>query len=242
MISKAQIKLITSLHQKKYRIKTGTFLAEGPKIIADLYQAGLRLESLFSTEETTYPPELVQTISPAEIKKISALKQANTQLAVFHMPKTIALPASGLVLALDAVRDPGNLGTIIRLCDWFGIKQLVCSFDTVDVYNPKVVQATMGSIARVQVHYTDLPGFLHSWGGVVWGAHMEGKSVYAANWPKDLVLVMGNEANGLSQAVRSELDATVAIPSHQDTTGAESLNVAMATSILLSELRRPTEK
>ena len=240
MISKAQIKLITSLHQKKYRTKTGLFLAEGRKIVADLYQAGLELSALYTTETADYPQELTHTITEKELKKISALSQANTQLAVFKMPEGQALPSEGRILALDAVRDPGNLGTIIRLCDWFGIAHLVCSTDTVDAFNPKVVQATMGSIARVQLHYTDLPAYLANWSGTVWGADMKGAAAYSVSWPEDLVLVMGNEANGLSDAVRAVLSDTISIPSHRNATGAESLNVAMATSILLSELRRPT--
>jgi len=242
LISKAQIKLITSLHQKKYRTKTGLFLAEGPKLISDLWEAGVELTAIYTTEHVNYPEDLVHTITALELKKISALKQANTQLAVFKMPNPTSMPSAGVVLALDAVRDPGNLGTIIRLCDWFGVAQLVCSADTVDAYNPKVIQATMGSIARVKVHYTDLSNFLQTWSGTVWGADMQGSSVYQVQWPQDVVLVMGNEANGLSPEVRTQLSDTLSIPSHKQVTGAESLNVAMATSILLNELRRPTGK
>lgn len=240
MLSKAQIKLIRSLHQKKYRIKSGRFIAEGPKVITDLFDAGLEMSALYTTQVVDYPDSLTHLVEPAILKKLSALNQANTQLALFKIPEHQALPTVGPVLALDAIRDPGNLGTIIRLCDWFGITDLVCSSDTVDTYNPKTVQATMGSIARVRVHHTDLVEFLDTWEGLVWGADMEGNSAYTAQWPDDVVLVMGNEANGLSGAVRELLNDRICIPPHGNSTGAESLNVAMATSVLLSELRRPT--
>ena len=144
MVSKSQIKLITSLQKKKYRDKEGLFIAEGPKVISELKDAGLKMHSLFSTLIPETPSENFFHITVGELKKISSLKAANTSLAIFEIPSQNTNSSEGVILVMDAIRDPGNLGTIIRLSDWFGVAQLVCSFDTVDCYNPKVVQATMG--------------------------------------------------------------------------------------------------
>ncbi|MEL6812152.1 MAG: RNA methyltransferase [Bacteroidota bacterium] len=216
-------------------------MAEGPKIISDLVQAGLKIHSLFSLEEAEGFGVEAAVISPAELQKISALKTANSMLAVFYLPEKPTLPEKGLVVALDAVRDPGNLGTIIRLCDWFGVKALICSEDTADCFNPKVVQATMGSIARVGVSYTDLSDYLQSSRKPIYAAVMDGGNVYNEKLPKDAVLVMGNEANGISEAVLALIQHKITIPNFGDVNTAESLNVATATGILLSEFRRSIE-
>lgn len=251
MISKSQIKLITSLQQKKYRSKTGLFIAEGPKIVRDFYQAGLQLEALFvvgSSEDygDEYPflialsEEIVQ-VSQAEMQKISALKSANSVLAIFQIPNSFPSSEKTLVVALDAVRDPGNLGTIIRLCDWFGIPELICSPDTVDCYNPKVVQATMGSLARVVVSYLDLPEYIKDTQLPVYTAMMEGENVYKTQLPENAVLVMGNEANGVSKDILDLVSNKLTIPNFSKADAAESLNVATATGILISEFKRATE-
>ncbi|MBZ0328060.1 MAG: RNA methyltransferase [Altibacter sp.] len=242
MVSKSQIKLITSLQQKKYRDKTGLFVAEGPKVIAELREAGLNLHSLFSTEAVSGSSETFFSVTELELQKISFLKTANTSLALFEIPKQIAMPQQGLVLALDAVRDPGNLGTIIRLCDWFGVTQLVCSVDTADCYNPKVIQATMGSIARIQVSYCDLESYIKNSKIPVYGACMEGVNVYAHTWAANGILVMGNEANGISEGISKLLHEKITIAQFGKKQEAESLNVATATAILLSEFRRSTER
>jgi TrmH family RNA methyltransferase len=139
---------------------------------------------------------------------------------------------------LDSIRDPGNLGTIIRLCDWFGINQLVCSEDTVDCYNPKVIQATMGSIARVQINYTDLTNFIKESKLPIYGASLSGENIYKHTLPEKVILVMGNEANGISSEINSLLTNRITIPQYGEQQDTESLNVASATAILLSELMR----
>ncbi|MEM7086528.1 MAG: RNA methyltransferase [Bacteroidota bacterium] len=252
MISKSQIKLITSLQQKKYRVKTGLFVAEGPKIIQDLLVSGLKIHALYTLEEHfdlaetfrhrfSFSETIVQ-VSSAELQKISALKTANTMLAVFYQPKEKNVSEKGLLVALDTVRDPGNLGTIIRLCDWFGVSQLICANDTVDCFNPKVVQATMGSIARVSVVYLDLLDYIRTTRLPIYGAVMDGTNVYSSQLPKQALLVMGNEAKGISSEITTHIQHKITIPSFGTTHSAESLNVATATGILLSEFKRSTEK
>ncbi|MCB0457333.1 MAG: RNA methyltransferase [Flavobacteriaceae bacterium] len=242
MISKSEIKLITSLQQKKYRNKYGLFIAEGKKLIADLLNAGLKLQLLFSTEDLLELQIDYHIISEKELQKISSLKHENGVLAVFEIPPNVDYNTSGLTVALDAVRDPGNLGTIIRLCDWFGVSQLICSPDTVDCYNPKVIQATMGSIARVSVHYTHLISMLKKTKLPVYAAVMDGGNVYSKALPKDAILVMGNEANGISEEILENIQHTISIPNFSKNNSAESLNVAAATGILLSEFRRTIER
>src|SRR5690606_27302098 len=171
------------------------------------------------------------------MKKLSCLKTPTEILGVFHMPAQKSLKTEGLILALDNVRDPGNLGTIIRLCDWFGVSQLVCSESTVDCYNPKVVQATMGSLARVQINYLDLEHFLSSTDKPIYGAIMEGENVYKSKLAKDAILVMGNESNGIDSSILKKLSNTLSIPRF-GSRQTESLNVATATAILLSEFNR----
>ncbi|RYG51190.1 MAG: RNA methyltransferase, partial [Chitinophagaceae bacterium] len=177
-------------------------------------------------------------VSFADLSKITALSTANNCLAVFEMLPRHDVDFSGLVVALDEIRDPGNLGTIIRLCDWFGIKQLVCSKGTADVYNPKVIQATMGSIARVAVSYADLPEFLSTAQVPVFGTFMDGEDIYGMTLPKTGIIVMGNEANGISPEVESLTTRRVSIPRFGDLQQTESLNVATAAAIILSEFKR----
>jgi TrmH family RNA methyltransferase len=240
MLSKNQIKLITSLQQKKYRKQEQLFFAEGVKVVQELLQSNFELQDLFTTKQDfiSVSKTKVHAISDAELKKISALATPNSCLAVFKIPKDKEMKESGLILALDDVRDPGNLGTIIRLCDWFGIEMLFCSEETVDVYNPKVVQATMGSISRVNVVYGDLENFLVKTKLTVFGTFMDGKNIYQESLPNDGVIVMGNEANGISEAVEKLVTDRIAIPRFGDLQITESLNVATATAIILSEFKR----
>ncbi|MGY8921005.1 MAG: TrmH family RNA methyltransferase [Flavobacteriales bacterium] len=240
MISKGQIKLITSLQQKKYRNKEGLFIAEGAKVIGELLNQGLDLHSHFHTNSQAHDSG-IQEISEVLLQKISCLKTANTSLATFKIPAPKPLLTTGLTLVVDAVRDPGNLGTIIRLCDWFGVTQLVCSLDTVDCYNPKVVQATMGSIARVSVHYLDIYQYLKQAKLPVYTATMDGENVYDTTLASDAILIMGNEANGVSQKIKALSTHQIAIAQFGELHATESLNVASATAILLSEFARTTE-
>ena len=240
MVSKNQIKLITSLQQKKYRITHQLFFAEGVKVIQELLDSNFELEHLYTTQ---YDSEEVSgakksLIHENDLKKISALTTPNSCLAVFKIPQEREIATSGLIIALDDIRDPGNLGTILRLCDWFGVEQVVCSRETVDIYNPKVVQATMGSITRVNVAYLDLCDYITQTDLSVFGTFMDGENIYKSKLPQEGIIVMGNEANGISEAVEELIKKRIAIPRFGDLQKTESLNVATATAIVLSEFKR----
>jgi len=239
LISKAEIKFISSLGLKKYRDKHQMFIAEGPKVIGEFLSAGYQLHKSYAEGDDTLTGLPAQPVNTSQLKRISQLKNPNNCLAVFYKPRSSPPKFSGLTLALDGLRDPGNLGTIIRLCDWFGVDELLCSEDTVDCYNPKVVQASMGSLARVNVNYLNLEETLDSIDLLVFTTDMEGESVYNAGLPKRAVLVMGNEGKGISPGIFKLADHRVTIPSFGGGQGAESLNVAMATAIMLNEFRRP---
>lgn len=240
MISKNQIKLITGLHQKKQRFANQLFFAEGIKVIQELLQSNFELEYLFTTQNDFEKVEFSKRISitEQELKKISALSTPNTCLAVFKIPAENTVINSGLILALDDIRDPGNLGTILRLCDWFGIQQIICSKETVDIYNPKVVQATMGSIARVNVNYVDLRSFITNAKLPVFGTFMNGENIYQSVLPQNVIIVMGNEANGISAEIEKIVTSRLTIPRFGTLQKTESLNVATATAIVLSEFKR----
>jgi RNA methyltransferase, TrmH family len=240
MLSKNQIKGITSLQQKKYRFIHQLFFAEGIKVIQELLASNFELDHLYTTKNdfSEVSNEKKSLISETDLKKISALAAANTCLAVFKIPKDTEIQESGIILALDSIRDPGNLGTILRLCDWFGINQIVCSKDAVDIYNPKVVQATMGSISRVNVSYVDLEAFISKTSLPIFGTFMEGKNIYTTKLPQEGIIVMGNEANGISPEVEKLIKNKLTIPRFGSLQKTESLNVASATAIVLSEFKR----
>ena len=244
MVSKNQIKLITSLQQKKYRKLHNLFIAEGFKVISELLKSDFTLHHLYETESLFTNVEVLQKslICESDIKKISALTTAPNCLALFEIPSEKSVIKTGLILALDNVRDPGNLGTIIRLCDWFGVEQIVCSKGTVDLYNPKVIQATMGSISRVQMKYCDLVDYLSETRLPIFGTFMDGENIYKTDLPNEAVLVMGNEANGISKTVEDLINSKVSIPRFSKLQQTESLNVATATAIFLSEFKRPSGK
>lgn len=238
MLSKNQIKFITRLKQKKYRLQYGFFIVEGIKTIKELLQSHFELHALYTTETFNIDAKKEFLIANVDLKRISFLKTPNKALAVFKIPEAKTVNTNELIVALDSVRDPGNLGTIIRLCDWFGIKDLICSKETVDCFNPKVIQATMGSITRVNISYLDLELFLKENHLPVFGAFMEGETVYKKQLPKNGVLIMGNEANGISKAIEALITEKVSIPRFGDNQITESLNVATATAIMLSEFKR----
>lgn len=240
MVSKNQIKLISSLQQKKYRIVHQLFFAEGIKVIQELLESNFELEHLYTTQNDFEGVLFAKKtlVHETDLKKISALATPNTCLAVFRIPAEKKIKESGLILALDSIRDPGNLGTILRLCDWFGVGQLLCSKKTVDIYNPKVVQATMGSIARVNVNYVDLKAFISETELPVFGTFMDGTNIYKTTLPREGVIVMGNEANGISEELEEVIKNRLSIPRFGDVQKTESLNVAAATAIVLSEFKR----
>ena len=237
-LSKNHLKLITSLSQKKYRHKYKLFIVEGIKVVQEFLNSSYELEILFSTESSfSYLDSFIE-VSEQELKKISSLKTPNKVIALFKIPVEKNSSSSGLIVALDAINDPGNLGTIIRLCDWFGIDQLLCSKETVDCYNTKVVQSSMGSLTRVAISYIDLKEYLTSVSIPVFTADMDGDNIYEMKPPTSAVLVMGNEANGISNSIKQIVSTKITIPRYGNSQLTESLNVATATAILLSEFRR----
>ena len=240
MLSKNQIKLINSLQQKKYRNLQNLFIVEGEKGVNEFLESKIELHSLYYTDTFKLTKEGSQYFSVTEkdLKKISQLKTPNNVLAVFHKPVSKSIKEKGLTLVLDAIKDPGNLGTIIRLCDWFNVTQLICSLETVDCFNPKVVQATMGSLIRVPIVYTDIIPFLENTTTPFYVAMMEGDNIYKTTLPKEAILIMGNEADGISNAVWSMAKNRLMIPRINNSQKPESLNVATATAVLLSEFNR----
>lgn len=243
MLSKSQIKLITSLAKKKYRKQHGFFVVEGVKSITEFLKSNFQLEQLYSVDEGVFSVDVSKytAISDAELKKISFLSNPNMALAIFKIPKPEPIHTNKLIVALDNINDPGNLGTIIRLCDWFGITDLVCNLETVDCYNPKVVQASMGSLTRVNITYLDLEGFLKEQKSLpLYGTFMEGENVYSTKIDDKGILILGNEANGISKNIEQLVSKKISIPQFGTIQETESLNVATATSILLSEFKRRT--
>lgn len=241
MVTKQEIKLIKSLNQKKYRQQLGLFTVEGIKGIEEFLKSDFKLHRLYTTKQIfdNSKGDAVG-ISENELKKITALKNPNTALAIFEIPKSEDVKDNTLIVALDDVRDPGNLGTIIRLCDWYGVKDLVCSLNTVDCYNSKVVQATMGSLTRVNITYTNLDEFLLNHKSPIFGTYMNGENIYNSKLPSEGIIVLGNEANGISEKISSVIDRKITIPQFGKSKETESLNVANAAAIVLSEFRRRT--
>ena len=239
MLTKNQSKRILSLRQKKQRLKQGLFIVEGPKVVQEFIDSNYELVEIFSINNNYAHFEGKLTIiDEKELKKISSLVTPITVLAVLKIPSPIEVNTNGLILALDELNNPGNLGTIIRLCDWFGIKDLVCSTTTVDCYNSKTVQAAMGSHTRVNIIYLDLELFLDAQSYTM-GTFMEAKaSIYEMELPSSGVVVLGNEANGISDAIASKLNTRLAIPRFGLLKQTESLNVANAAAIVLSEFKR----
>lgn len=239
-ISKNQLKLITSLSQKKYRQKHNLFIAEGIKVVNELLKSSFEVATLFCTNdyETNLTEDKIVRIDETDLKKISSLKSPNKVLGLFKIPKLNSINASGLIVALDAINDPGNLGTIIRLCDWYGVTQLICSTDTVDCFNQKVVQASMGSLTRIAINYVNLEAYLNETHLPTYIADMDGDNVYKTQLPAEGILIMGNEANGVSNQIKKLISNKISIPRFGEVQETESLNVAAATAILLSEFKR----
>lgn len=243
-ITNGIIKWVHSLAQKKNRDNERCFVAEGTKCVLDTLGA-FRLRGLFCTENwlRTHNIEYADVVSSSQIERMSMLKTPTEVIAVYEIPDydvDLSETVRSLNLALDNVQDPGNLGTIIRIADWFGINDIYCSVDTVDVYNPKVVQATMGAISRVRVHYCDLPGLFGTLKEVpVFGTFLDGDSIYEEKLGSNGFIVMGNEGKGISPEVEKYVDKRLLIPSYPvGVVTSESLNVGMATAIVVSEFRR----
>jgi TrmH family RNA methyltransferase len=214
------------------------FVVEGVKVVQEFLNSSYELDIVFSSDTDFSSTDKFIEVTDQELKKISSLKNPNKVLAIFKIPNQINPIMGGLILALDSINDPGNLGTIIRLCDWFGIEQLVCSNETVDCFNSKVVQASMGSLTRVAVSYLDLKKYLQNASVPIFVADMDGLDVYKTKLPDSAVLVLGNEANGISDEIKQLVTTKITIPRYGAFQQTESLNVATASAILLSEFRR----
>jgi TrmH family RNA methyltransferase len=245
MISKNQIKLITSLHKAKGRKKNGLFIVEGPKAVDEFLNSDFEIEAVFGTRQwIEFAPQILDSaemISENELHSISAQKHPNQVLAVvkMHEPTTPPSEITDLCLVLDTIQDPGNMGTIIRIADWFGIKHIVCSKETADIYNPKVVQSTMGSISRVQVSYTDLVKYLGKLNGSVpvYGTLLSGENFYETKLESKGLIIIGNESKGISDDVAFFINQGIKIPAYGNSE-TESLNAAVATGIVVAEFRR----
>ena len=236
-LSNNEIKRIKSLSQKKFRDEYSLFVAEGEKIVDEALRSGYEIEAVYRREE----------IGEDRMSRISQLSSPSPVLAVIRKPaqEQIQIPSKGLFLGLDSLRDPGNLGTVIRIADWFGINAIFASYDTVDVFNPKVVQSTMGAIFRVRFHYCDLEsvckGFMEA-GGRVYGTFLDGKDIYSCNLETGLdcpvMAVMGNESEGISDRISKIVSDRLFIPPYPaDEPGSESLNVSVATAVTVAEFR-----
>ena len=268
-ISKSQVKMVRSLQQKKFRDELGLFVAEGEKCVSELLKS---FDPFLLIVSTDYQLSIINcqlsilSASPTEIEQMSSLRTPQGVIAVFKKrPSQLSIVNSQLLIALDGIQDPGNLGTIIRTCDWFGVHDIVCSLDTADCYNPKVVQATMGALSRVRVHYVSLSAWLQTQRNTrIFGTLLEGKNMYdvlanqtnsqlskfdLSNNRRPLglrmvnsqlsIIVMGNEGNGISPEVRSLITHPIRIPSFpENAETSESLNVSIATAIVLAEFRR----
>ena len=248
MLSANEIKRIRSLSDKKFRDRYGLFTVEGEKMVGEARKSGFAIERIYTAEET----------GEAAMSRISALSSPSPVLAVVRKPQDInisddtslrdILGRSGLFLALDTIRDPGNLGTILRIADWFGIDAVFAARDTVDLFNPKVVQATMGAIFRVKFHYADIPSLcaaVKSLGGKVYGTFLDGRNIYSETLDtgRDApsLIIIGNESDGISAGVAAEVDIRLHIPSYAaGGAGSESLNAAVATAVTVAEFRRRT--
>lgn len=253
MISQNQIKFVRSLHQKKFRDEHRKYIAEGPKIISDLLQADIPIISLFARKtwiEKNYKILSDKNIDVLEISenehlRISNLTAPNQVLAVLDIPESIGInekDINGIVLALDQISDPGNLGTIIRTADWFGIKTILCSENCVELYNPKVIQATMGSYIRLNIIYSDLDKIFQKIQGnmIIYGAYTKGEALHKIEKKKKSILIIGNESKGISSYLEKHIKVKVAIPTRhtQGTNHAESLNASVAAALMCYEFTK----
>ena len=247
MISKNKISEIRKLHQKKFRDAERLFIVEGRKSVEMLLQSDFEVQDIYATEsaaqENQYllQKQMVTLVAPAEMERISTLSTPPELLAVARQRRDQGqVPDDEPLLVLDRIADPGNLGTIIRIADWFGIEQIFCSEDTVDAWNPKVVQATMGSIARVNIIYINLSEFLDTLPAdyPIYGTLLDGDNIYTQPLTPHGLIVMGNEGNGISPEIRQKVNRRLFIPSYRTDDTAESLNVAIATAVTCAEFRR----
>jgi len=243
MLSKNEIKLIKSLKYKKQRYLNKMFVVEGKKSIFEFINSKFVLHKLFSIDISEFSVNNVVRLSKSELEKISFLSNPNDHLAIFKIPNVKPLNKNNLLVGLESINDPGNLGAIIRTCEWFGVEDIVCSLDSVDCYNPKVVQSAMGSLSRVNITYLDLENFLNSESLNRFGTFINGESVYENKISTDNgIVVFGNEANGISSNLRSLIDVELTIPRFNNKSYPESLNLSNSLGIILSEFSRKSNE
>jgi TrmH family RNA methyltransferase len=246
MLSKNQLKKLKRLQRKKERLNSGLFVVEGKKIVAEMLQSNVSFSELYALDSWfDKNPSFLQAdncfvLSEKDLAQVSTLKTPNEVLLVLKQKEQSSFDVlfdESLVLALDAVNDPGNLGTIIRLADWFGVQHILCTSDTVDQYNPKTVQSAMGSINRIQLHYGDLSQMLSNLKShTIYASDLNGDSIYSIDFSKKSILLMGSESHGISDGILSVVNKKITIPTFSNS-GIDSLNVATATAIVLSEFR-----
>ncbi|MDD4804626.1 MAG: RNA methyltransferase [Candidatus Pacebacteria bacterium] len=245
MLTKNQQKLIKSLHEKKNRTELGLFLVEGEKSVSELLKSDFEIEILLTTteffdkygEQIRDKSKIYEIVNQFEIEKVSAFETNDSVLAVAKQKINIDTEEKGLILMLDEIKDPGNLGTIIRMVDWYGVSKIIASTNTVDFYNPKVIASSMGAFTRVNLFYTDLKEYLSKTKLPIYGAFLGGENVHDIDYPKDGILVMGNESKGISKEIEDIIKKKITIPSYGKT---ESLNVSIATAIILDNWKRKT--
>lgn len=238
MLTKATLKLVKRLQQKKYRKELGLFVVEGRKSTDEFLASDFKLIHLFVSSDYKEMYPQAEIASSAEFKQMSNMRTPPEILAVFEQ-NSYTLPKSihKNYFALDNVQDPGNLGTIIRIADWFGMEHVFCNLDTVEVYNPKVVQACMGSLGRIQVHYVDFESYFKELDCEIYGTFMEGDSIYSTNLTNPGLIVMGNESNGISAQIEKLCTQRISVP-QETNRPTESLNVAVASAMISSEIFR----
>lgn len=242
MISKQQQKYIQSLHIKKNRAIENAFLVEGRKSILELEGSDFDIQNIYTIAEhesefkEKFDANLVNIVSADEINKLSSLATNKTAVAVVSMKSTSPkIEEKGLVLILDSISDPGNLGTIIRIADWYGINQIICSDNTVDFYNPKVIVSSMGSFVRVRAIYTDISHYLNNTNLLIYGAYLDGENVHECKFPENACLVIGSESHGISEELIGLINNKITIPRYG---AAESLNAGIATAIIIDNIKR----
>lgn len=238
MLTAHKIKILQSLDQRKFRQKYNLFLVEGNKTIKEIPDSDYKIREIYSLNPELLPIQNLPStqISPAELRKISFLQNPKDSVAVCEFKEQKILENTSVQLILDGIQDPGNLGTIIRLADWFGISQIICSEDTADFYNPKVIQASMGSFVRVNVVYENLENYLKNSTVPAFGTDMIGESIYQIDFPKKFNLIFGNEGNGIRENVRNLISNKITIPRFGNSQATESLNVSMAAGIILGQI------
>ncbi len=252
-MNKKQASFVRSLRQEKFRKIFELFIVEGPKVVEEFIKSDFNIDVVYGLEEwleenisllNSYQIRY-EEISETDLENLSRLKTPNKVIALVKFPpESPDINLEGLTLALDDISDPGNLGTIIRIADWYGIKNIICSLDTVDVYNPKVVQASMGSLSRVKLHYLDLKFFLEQCNEAeipIYGADLEGDSLYEQSLDLDGIVLVGNESNGISDELLKFVTNRITIPRFSDS-ATESLNASVATGIIINEFRRQYAK